>query len=250
VPLGDGGGGGDQGRGHTDGIGNAQDRSNWHGSILRIDVDNGDPYGIPADNPFVDDDLAAAEIYAYGFRNPWRISFDPEYGLVTADLGQHNWEEVNLVQAGGNYGWRIKEATACFNPEDQHNPLPECPEVGPYGEPLLDPVLQYDHLTGIATIGGAIYRGSLLPAYEGRYFFGDWNPDGAAEPNGTVFVASPADDGWTMEEVYLNGTEDGRLDAYLLSIEAVNDEIYLLSSRTLGPTGDTGAVWRLVPSPA
>ena len=130
VPLGDGGGADDVGTGHTEGLGNGQDLSKLLGKILRIDVDSGDPYAIPEDNPFVGDENVPGEIWAYGFRNPWRISYDDEYGWFVADLGQNVWEEVNIVSGGNNYGWNIMEASHCFSTETpDHNPL-DCEETG------------------------------------------------------------------------------------------------------------------------
>ena len=120
IALGDGGGRDDQGVGHV-ASGNAQDPSNPYGSILRIDPQgynsaNGE-YGIPADNPFVDMDGYAAEVYAYGFRNPFRFSFDMATGdLYVGDVGQDDLEEVDVVIAGGNYGWHVKEGSFCFDP--------------------------------------------------------------------------------------------------------------------------------------
>ena len=137
ISLGDGGGGDDTGVGHVAG-GNGQDiESNLLGSILRIDVDGGDPYAIPADNPFVGED-GLDEIYAYGVRNPYRFSFDMggSNDLLVGDAGQELYEEVSLVELGGNYGWNVKEGTHCFDPDDPTNPPADCPDVGEMGEPL------------------------------------------------------------------------------------------------------------------
>src|SRR5262249_19677761 len=122
VSLGDGGGAGDIGPGHTPGLGNGQDRTNLFGSILRIDVNHGRPYAIPPDNPFVGrpgvHDAGAPEIYAYGFRNAYRFSFDMDtHALYAGDTGEALWEEVSVVERGGNYGWNIVEGTHCFNRE-------------------------------------------------------------------------------------------------------------------------------------
>ncbi len=128
ISLGDGGNRDDEGIGHVDDWydknagGNGQDiTQNLLGSILRIDVDGGEPYGIPADNPFVGKD-GLDEIYAYGFRNPYRFSFDMGgyHSLFVGDAGQELWEEISMVEKGGNYGWNVKEGTHCFdaaNPE-------------------------------------------------------------------------------------------------------------------------------------
>jgi hypothetical protein len=139
VSLGDGGGANDVGPGHVEDWypgnegGNGQDvTENLLGSILRIDVDGGDPYGIPADNPFVGGE-GLDEIFAYGFRNPYRFSFDmggDQRRCFAADAGQNLWEEVHLVQNGGNYGWNVKEGTHCFDARDP-NTTPPCPSVRP-----------------------------------------------------------------------------------------------------------------------
>jgi glucose/arabinose dehydrogenase len=119
IALGDGGGADDQGTGHAD-EGNGQEPGNIHGAILRIDPTGSNGingrYGVPEDNPFVKDPRALDEIYAYGFRCPFRMSFDPKTGrLFAGDVGQHDIEEIDLVEAGGNYGWRLREGTFEFH---------------------------------------------------------------------------------------------------------------------------------------
>ena len=139
----------------------AQDVSNIFGSMLRLDVDNGDPYGIPADNPFASGG-GAPEIYAWGFRNPWRWSFDRNTGdLWLGDVGRVSWEEVDIVEKGGNYGWPIREGAHCqFEPCDSNG--------------LIDPVFEYPHGAGATSvIGGFVYDGNLLPDLRGRYVFAD-----------------------------------------------------------------------------
>lgn len=160
IASGDGGGGGDR---HGS-IGNGQDLGSLLGKILRIDV-NGDPYKIPADNPFVNTSGAKKEIWAYGLRNPWRISFDKSTKkLWTGDVGQNKYEEVDIVTKGGNYGWRIMEGYHEFN-------VP----AGADKSKLIAPVHEYDHDDGISITGGYVYRGKAIPALQGRYVFGDYN---------------------------------------------------------------------------
>lgn len=128
--------------------------------MLRIDVDGGDPYTIPADNPFASGG-GAPEIYAWGLRNPWRYSFDRETGaLWVGDVGQDNWEEVDIVERGGNYGWNSKEGTHCYD---------EDPCEGPY----LDPEVEYSHREGDSVTGGVVYRGSAIPSLVGTYLYAD-----------------------------------------------------------------------------
>lgn len=147
---------------------NGQNLSTLLGSILRIDVDHpsGDKkYGIPADNPFVNVDDAQPEIYAYGIRNPWRLSFDSKLGdLWVGDVGQELWEEVNVVTKGGNYGWSNREGTNSFGNR---------PDVAGNSDPI-DPVWQYDHRIGRSITGGRVYRGSRLPQLAGKYLYADY----------------------------------------------------------------------------
>lgn len=161
IATGDGGSGGDPQN-------NGQNKATYLGKILRIDVNStvgGLPYGIPKDNPFVNDGQAKAEIYAYGLRNPWRFSFDPQTKQLWAgDVGQNELEEINIITKGGNYGWRIKEADECFNPKR------DCVEKG-----LIDPVLEYSHANGdVSVTGGAVYRGKKMPALQGKYIYADY----------------------------------------------------------------------------
>ncbi len=163
IALGDGGSGGDP-------FGHGQNRTTLLGSILRIDIDKPDPelpYGIPSDNPFLPlDDGSRFEIFAYGVRNPWRISFDrasDSPNLWVADVGQDRFEEINLVSIGDNLGWNISEAYACFEPVN-------CSLDG-----ITLPVYSYDRSQGDRSVtGGFVYRGSQVPSLAGRYIFGDF----------------------------------------------------------------------------
>ena len=256
IPLGDGGGADDTGPGHTESTGNAQDTSNLLGSILRIDVDNGDPYSIPDDNPYVNDDAVPDEIWAWGFRNPWGVSFDSggSNQLFVADAGQNVWEEVSIVEGGNNYGWNIREGSHCFSPENpNHNPL-NCATEGADGSTLQPPVIEYSHQVGLVVVGGFVYRGSSLPAgaFEGSYIFGDWSTD-FGQPYGKIFAAAPPPEGteamWNISKVNLTSTEDGELGEFLLAFgQDASNELYALTSTTPGPVGETGRVWRLVAS--
>jgi glucose/arabinose dehydrogenase len=254
VALGDGGAASDVGMGHTDEIGNGQDITNLLGSILRIDVDGDEPYGIPEDNPFVGNE-GEDEIYAYGFRNPFRMSFDTEgdQEFFVADVGQDLWEEVNIVTLGGNYGWPIKEGFHCFDPANPMNPPDTCPDEGPQGEELIDPILEYTNANiaeglGRAVIGGYVYRGSDLPQFEGRYIFGDWSRS-FGQPLGTLFVATaPENDGeaWSFEELEVTERPDGRLGEFVLAFgRDAEGELYILTSESGGPSGSTGRVYRI-----
>jgi predicted lipoprotein with Yx(FWY)xxD motif len=252
IPIGDGGGANDTDEGHTPNLGNGQDTSNLLGSILRIDINNGSPYAIPPDNPFVGDDSIPDEIFAYGLRNPFRIAFDirGDGSLYASDAGQNLFEEVDLITAGGNYGWNIKEGTHCFDPNNPTQPPATCDTTGARGEPLIDPIIQHDHRTGVVVVGGYVYRGSAIPELSGQYVFGDYSRLSNV-PSGVLMTALPSTDGtlwnWTPLEV-VNG-EDGGLGAYLLSFGQDPDgEIYVLTTEMSGPTGNTGKVWRLIPA--
>ena len=143
----------------------AQSPDSLLGKLLRIDVDGGDPYAIPAGNPFAASG-GAKEIWALGLRNPWRFAFDRSAGLLyIGDVGQGAWEEADVQpasQGGLNYGWRIMEGAHCYNPAN-------CSSAG-----LVLPAVEYDHSNGqCAIIGGFVYRGTRFPALAGQYFYAD-----------------------------------------------------------------------------
>jgi glucose/arabinose dehydrogenase len=161
IALGDGGSGGDP-------LGNGQRLDTFLGKILRIDVDAGTPYSIPADNPFRATTGAAAEIWAYGLRNPFRISVDrPTGDLYIGDVGQNRVEEIDVGLAsrrgGENYGWNVTEGSQCYSPASG------CNRTG-----LTPPVYEYTHSEGYSVTGGVVYRGCRVPALAGAYFFGDF----------------------------------------------------------------------------
>ena len=252
IGVGDGGMANDEGVGHTDGLGNGQDKSTLLGKILRIDVDNGDPYGIPPDNPFIDEEGSRPEIFALGLRNPWRFSFDGEERLFVADVGQDLYEEVDIVTRGGNYGWRIREGLHCFSVETPDTPPADCPTVDADGAPLIDPILEYPHSAatrpfGISITGGFVYTGDDVPCLQGEYVFGDWSTN-FTEPDGSVFAARERGDGtWEMRDLAVAGREDGRIGRFVTSFGVDADgRLYVLTSENLGPTGTTGEVYRIV----
>ena len=160
VGLGDGGGAGDT-------YGNGQNRATLLGKLLRINVDRGEPYAIPANNPWLNGGDARPEIWAYGLRNPWRFSFDRATGdLYIGDVGQNQYEEIDFQPAGTpggrNYGWNIREGMHCFRSET-------CTTDG-----LTDPVAEYTHAEGCSVTGGYVYRGTAIPALVGTYLYGDY----------------------------------------------------------------------------
>jgi glucose/arabinose dehydrogenase len=175
----------------NDAFGNGQNGQSWLAKILRIDVDGGDPYAIPPDNPFVGEDGFADEIWAYGLRNPWRFSFDRATGdLYIGDVGQGAYEEIDFQPAGSeggeNYGWPIMEGMHCFRSDS-------CEQEG-----LTLPIVEYDHGSGCSVTGGYVYRGEAFPSLAGVYFFGDYCSGliwGLAVDNGEWQVAQLLDAG-------------------------------------------------------
>ena len=264
IPLGDGGNADDVGAGHVEDWyeinmgGNGQDiEQNLLGSILRIDVDQGEPYAVPPDNPFAGSPMP--EVWAYGFRNPYRMSFDRggEQQLFVGDVGQNMWEEVSIVTAGGNYGWNVKEGTHCFSTANPNQSLASCPSMGALGEPLIDPILEYAHpaagaeLGGLSVIAGHVYRGGALPALSGHYVFGDWSVS-FDTPDGHLFVATPGSDGsWAISPLTVTNRADadpGNIGEFVLSLgQDAAGELYVLTTTEPGPSGAAGKVYRLVP---
>jgi glucose/arabinose dehydrogenase len=161
VALGDGGSGGDP-------LGNGQKLDTFLGKILRIDVDAGTPYAVPSDNPFRATPGAEPEIWAYGLRNPFRVSVDrPTGDLYIGDVGQSRVEEIDVGLAsrrgGENYGWNVTEGSQCYSPASG------CSRTG-----QTPPVYEYSHSDGCSVTGGVVYRGCRVPALAGTYFFGDY----------------------------------------------------------------------------
>jgi glucose/arabinose dehydrogenase len=262
ISIGDGGGANDVGPGHVNdwylanGGGNAQNiEANFLGKILRIDVENGSTYGIPASNPFIDKP-GKDEIFAFGFRNPYRMSQDKggDHQIILADAGQALYEEVDVLSKGGNYGWNVKEGNHCFNTADSSKELPSCPSVDDRGKPFTEPVLELNnwqnptggHATTI--IGGYVYRGSELKSWDGKYVFGTFSQT-PTTPDGQLYIATPqwgSGSSWPYEKVSLKSNPDN-IGYYLRGFgQDDNGEVYLAVSSMLGPQGNTGKVFKLV----
>jgi uncharacterized repeat protein (TIGR03806 family) len=154
--------------GIADGLLTGQDLSDLSGSILRIDVDrpSGDkPYSVPPDNPFVGREGARGEIWAYGLRQPWKFHFDRATGdLWTGNVGQDLWEQIFLIERGGNYGWSVMEGSHPFRPERPRGPTP-----------FLAPIVEHDHADFRSITGGTVYHGSRLAALRGAYVYADYD---------------------------------------------------------------------------
>lgn len=185
IGTGDGGSGGDPEN-------RAQNRDSLLGKILRIDVNNSteaESYTIPADNPFAGNSSGyREEIFAYGLRNPWRFSFDSENGnLWVADVGQNDYEEIDIVEKGGNYGWKIMEGFHCYNTAG-------CNQSG-----LQLPVFEYEHNQdgGYSITGGYVYRGSDVPSLFGKYIYADY-------VSGNIWALSESGGEYTNEILFKN----------------------------------------------
>ncbi|HET9613885.1 MAG TPA: PQQ-dependent sugar dehydrogenase, partial [Candidatus Limnocylindrales bacterium] len=268
--VGDGGGAGDATPGHSP-QGNAQDLAKLNGKILRIDVDHGTDgrrYAIPSGNPFADPAVASAaatashstgparpEILAYGFRNPWRLSWEPTgaHRLLVSDVGYGRYEEIDVVEPGANDGWRIREGRHCLDLADPLVETTDCATTGPRGEPLVDPVVEYSHKdVGVAVVGGYVYRGSAIPGLAGRYVFADLSKDwltATPVPNGSLLVADPsstAGAAWPWKRLAVAGQP--RIDLFISGMgEEADGELLVAARGNLGPIGKTGEVLRLVP---
>jgi len=257
VGIGDGGGANDTGLGHTEDIGNGQDLTKLLGKILRYDVSTPGVLQIPDSNPFAGGSVAQPAIYAYGFRNPWRFSFDAggAHQLFCADVGQNLYEEVDIVTAGENYGWNIREGLSCFDPQNPNRPPDSCPDIGGSGEPLIDPIIEYSHqrrgtsITGKAVVGGFVYRGSAMPELQGAYIFGDWSSS-FINANGSILVATEIiAETWQVSEAGIAGCLRRKLNRYVLGFgQDLQGELYILTARRSGPSGDTGEVFKIIPA--
>ena len=232
----------------------AQDTYSLLGKILRVDVNTDDTgvnttsatlqYHIPPGNPFIHGG-GSPEVFAYGFRNPYRLTFDQgpsasTMRLIVTDVGQAVMEEADVVVSGGNYGWPVREGTTCFNPRQWNQPLPRCASAG-----LVDPVLEYPHAgKASAIIGGVVYRGTALHGLYGDFVFGDW---GRGIQSLFAAVPQPDESGqWPIQRmrVVIPGSQGGQLLG--LGVDE-NHELYMLAKDPgIGPVGNTGRVYQIV----
>ncbi|KAI6649728.1 HHIP-like protein 1 isoform X3 [Oopsacas minuta] len=249
LSLGDGGGRGDD----FGSIGNGQNTTNIHGTMVRIDVDDistrreGFMYGIPPSNPFINSDFSEVrhEIFAYGFRNIWRCSLDRgdsetnagQGRILCGDVGQGRYEEVDLVKKGKNYGWRVMEGNTCYQ---------DCNSENDDFEP---PIIVYAHSEGKSVIGGKVYRGCLFPRLKGKYIFGDYT-------SGTLFygIENESTGHWSKEDICLAADSSclggGNSNSYKTGIlsfgESESGEIYFLSTSNPSSTAKSGSIYQLV----
>jgi hypothetical protein len=200
----------------------------------------------PADNPFVGTAGAVGGIWSYGHRHPYSMSFDDAPGgtgrLFVADVGQNQFEEIDIITGGLNYGWPRTEGFHCFDPFAPNVPPASCDMTG-----LTPPIAEYGRTVGIAAISGYVYRGARIPALRGRYLFGDFSTAFGA-PDGHLFFLNP-DSPAPIFRVRLTG--DQAFGLYLKGFgRDAAGEVYVLASRTLGPAGVTGVVLRIATCPA
>jgi glucose/arabinose dehydrogenase len=225
VTFGDGGGQHDQ---HGT-IGNGQDMNTWLGKVLRINVDVDGTYTVPADNPFVGKDGVKPEIWASGFRNPYRITLDKaSKQLFIGEVGQDLYEEVDILEKGANYGWRVVEGNHC------HNPATGCDFTG-----YTPPISEYHHSEGVSILGGYVYNGQQVPNLKGKYIFGDWT--------GPVWYLQKAGNKWTRGKVTLkNFPLAGKITGWG---EDQSGELYYLINAEAGPGpygATTGSIYKII----
>lgn len=235
----------------------AQDVTTLFGKVLRVDVERGFPgYGIPPSNPFVGKP-GRDEIYAWGFRNPYRLAVDARTGAMLATaVAETLWESVYLIDHPGNFGWPVREGFHCVDRLAPRDPPAECPRVDAQGYRMQDPVVEYPNMqvthpdtqveaegVGTAVTGARIYRGSAVPDLRGRMIVSDWSAD-FQRPSGQIFTATPAPQfgaPWVLEK---------RLEVPGRVIGLAEDaagEILVLTNDNFGPFGSTGKVYRLRP---
>jgi glucose/arabinose dehydrogenase len=264
MAVGDGGEGNDKDRegftppGHLPG-GNAQSLNVLLGKILRIDVSKPGVVTIPSDNP-VAEGKGRREIYAWGLRNPWRITFDRDTGrLFAADIGQEYYEEVDIIKKGGNYGWPIREGFHCFNQDDGRDTPEFCPNTAKDGSPLIDPIFEYKSYRsfrndptaiGISITGGYVYRGKAIPSLQGKYIFADWSHNMAVGDAGLYAATNLKGATWSIDQLKPASHPD-KIRMFLPAFgEDTDGELYVFSNDTSQLINKTGKVWKIVPAPA
>ena len=223
IGSGDGGGSGDK---HGT-EGNGQNLSILLGKLLRINIDSDtEPYKIPMDNPFIKKN-ALPEIYAYGLRNPWKFSFDLLNGrLFLGDVGQERIEEINIIEKGKNYGWKIMEGELCYDPPENCNT-----------KDLELPIYSYTHKDGVSIIGGYVYRGSKKSYYYGKYIFADWS--------GKLYCLTELNKVWSAIEIKIQNKDTFKWK-YINSLgEDTKGNLYILTQEKSYP-GSKGYLYKLL----
>jgi glucose/arabinose dehydrogenase len=189
----------------------------WLGKVLRINVDVAGTYSVPADNPFVGKDGVKPEIWASGFRNPYRITLDKaSKQLFIGEVGQDTWEEIDILEKGANYGWRLVEGNHC------HNPATGCSFTG-----MTPPIAEYKHdeTGGVSVLGGYVYNGKDVPSLKNKYIFGDWT--------GPTWYLQKAGSKWTKGKLTIKGfPAGGKITGWG---EDQSGELYYLINSEAGP---------------
>lgn len=267
VGVGDGGSWGDIGEGHAEDWyegtpgGNGQDiTENLLGGVLRIDVEDSGgekAYGIPEDNPLVGSE-GLDEYYAWGLRNPYRLSFDSDGTLYAGDVGGTRYEEINIVEPGGNYGWNVREGFDCqtmtYNEDEgsydrSYESGDACPETTPDGDRLIDPIVAYENTDEAAAsvVCGPVYENDTVPAMADKLVFADFVPGGF----GHLLAATPPEDdegSWAVESLSLaEGSTYSLGDKFILDVDRDHDGEVVLSTSSVDPRFGRGKVFRLVP---
>ncbi len=222
IGSGDGGGAGDK---HGT-EGNGQNTNTLLGKLLRLNIDTNLPYEIPSDNPFIKG-KGLPEIYALGLRNPWKFSFDRITGrLFLGDVGQERIEEINIIEKGKNYGWKILEGNLC------HDPIENCNTKG-----LEPPIYTYSHDVGISIIGGYVYRGNKKSFYYGKYIYSDWS--------GKIFYLYEDKKNWNSQELKIQN-KDKEPWRFINSMgEDSKGNLYLLTQEKPTP-GSKGYLYKIM----
>ncbi|HAB16147.1 MAG TPA: PQQ-dependent sugar dehydrogenase [Verrucomicrobiota bacterium] len=261
LSVGDGGNANDEGKRPE--TGNGQNLQTHLGKVLRLDVDRTEGeqrYAIPTDNPFAGSKDGLPEIYAYGLRNIWGLSFDRggTRELFAADVGQNLLEEVDIIVKGGNYGWSLREGFSGFSAKSPNTSPTEVRRTGLRGEPLVEPILQYKHAgpkkdpeaLGISITGGFIYRGRALPELVGQYVFGDWSRSWGL-PQGVLLSARrPATNGERWSITPLEVVQPEKFAAYITAFGQDSEgELFVMTNGSNSLTPGKGKLWKLVPPP-
>ncbi|XP_077991002.1 HHIP-like protein 2 [Glandiceps talaboti] len=241
VFMGDGGGSGDP----WGERGNGQNKGTFLGSAIRIDIDSElEPYGIPEDNPFIDDPEAVKELWAYGLRNPWRCSvdrgdaFEVDKGrILCADVGQNAFEEIDIIEGGGNYGWRGREGNSCYDTQI-------CQEL----EGDILPIHDYGRTIGRSITGGYVYRGCDVESFYGDYIFGDYSTPDAAR-NLFKLIEDKESGTWSREDLCIGdaqlctGDLTGDFPYRILSFgEDESGELYMMATDSAAVSNDGGVL--------
>ena len=227
----------------------AQDRTSLLGKVLRINIDLGSSeygsYSIPSDNPYKDHSTYKEEIFAYGFRNPYRISVDLTTGKCWAgDVGQNNIEEIDIVENGENYGWSVKEGTDVY---DLNHGIAvataEGTDVNTFMNSLKEPIVEYNHTQGISVIGGFVYRGTTCTELIGKYVFADWSKDWST-PSGVIYyLKEPMTGVYSITQ--LNPLAIN-LDEFITGFgEDINKDLYVITRSEYGLVG-TGKIYKFL----